>query len=144
MDSISHCFPQFRIDNAPSVVLETIKKAEDSNDIIIRMFEAYGGHARARLIRYMTYLIYLHSILTTIYYSSKVITKAIKCNILEDYMEDIPVNSLSTLDRTFSTNLRVLDDDVLELQQQEQERYLNEGLLVKIKPFELVTLKISF
>lgn len=59
-------------------------------------------------------------------------------------MEDIPINNSSTLNRTFSTNLRVLDDDVLELQQQEHERRINEGLLIKLKPFELVTLKISF
>lgn len=51
INEINNSFPQFKIDNAPNVVLDTIKKAEDSNDIIIRIFEAYGGHARARLIR---------------------------------------------------------------------------------------------
>lgn len=61
VDSMKYCFPQFRIDNAPSVVLETIKKAEDSDDIIIRMFEGYGGHARARLIRYMIQYLYEHT-----------------------------------------------------------------------------------
>jgi alpha-mannosidase len=63
IDSIKHSLPQFRIDNAPSVVLETIKRAEDSNDIIIRMFEAYGGHARARLIRYIVYFMHQYGIL---------------------------------------------------------------------------------
>jgi alpha-mannosidase len=51
INEINHSFPQFKIDSAPSVVLDTIKKAEDSNDVIVRIFEAYGGHARARLIR---------------------------------------------------------------------------------------------
>ncbi|KAI8098364.1 galactose mutarotase-like domain-containing protein [Gilbertella persicaria] len=126
MTDINDCMPHFRIENAPNVVLDTIKKAEDSNDIIIRLYEAYGGHARARLM------------------SSTVVKKAIKCNILEDPLEDIPIHHSSTLNRTFSTNLRVLDDDVLELQQQEQERQKNEGLLIKIKPFEVVTLKLIY
>lgn len=51
INEINNSFPQFKIENAPNVVLDTIKKAEDSNDVIIRIFEAYGGHARARLIR---------------------------------------------------------------------------------------------
>lgn len=42
---------QFRIENAPNVILDTVKKAENSNDVIVRIYEAYGGHARARLIR---------------------------------------------------------------------------------------------
>lgn len=46
-------------------------------------------------------------------------------------------------ERTFSTNLRVLDDDILEFQQQAQERQLKEGTLIKFKPFEIITLKIS-
>lgn len=66
-----------------------------------------------------------------------------KCNILEDDLEEIPINSSSKLDRTFSTNLRVLDEDVLELQQQEHERQLHRGLLIKIKPFEVITLKLT-
>jgi alpha-mannosidase len=44
--------PQFRIENASNVILDAVKKAENSNDVIVRMYEAYGGHARARLIRY--------------------------------------------------------------------------------------------
>ena len=45
--------------------------------------------------------------------------------------------------RTFSTHLRVLDDDVLEFQQQAQERQLKEGTLIKFKPFEIITLRVS-
>jgi len=37
----------------------------------------------------------------------------------------------------------VLDEDVLELQQKEHERQLHRGLLIKIKPFEVITLKLT-
>ncbi|CAG8548946.1 8292_t:CDS:10, partial [Diversispora eburnea] len=39
----------FNIENAPNVILNTIKRAEDSDDIILRLYEAYGGQAVARL-----------------------------------------------------------------------------------------------
>ncbi|KAG2190749.1 hypothetical protein INT46_003001, partial [Mucor plumbeus] len=39
INEINNSFPQFKIDNAPNVVLDTIKKAEDSNDIIIRIHQ---------------------------------------------------------------------------------------------------------
>lgn len=45
-DPISH----FRLEGAPNVVLDTVKRAEDSDDVILRLYEAYGGHANARLI----------------------------------------------------------------------------------------------
>lgn len=41
------------IEDAPNVVLDTMKRAEDSNDIIVRIYEAYGGHAKARLVWYV-------------------------------------------------------------------------------------------
>ncbi|CAI2163478.1 3771_t:CDS:10 [Funneliformis geosporum] len=39
----------FTISNAPNVILDTVKRAEDSDGIILRLFEAYGGHAKAIL-----------------------------------------------------------------------------------------------
>jgi alpha-mannosidase len=45
-DPISH----FRVEGASNVVLDTVKRAEDSDDVILRLYEAYGGHATARLI----------------------------------------------------------------------------------------------
>jgi alpha-mannosidase len=33
----------------PSVVIETVKKAEDSNAIIVRLYEAHGTHTKIRL-----------------------------------------------------------------------------------------------
>jgi len=41
----------FTISNAPNVILDTVKRAEDSGEIILRLYEAYGGHAKAILTR---------------------------------------------------------------------------------------------
>ncbi|KAJ2963578.1 hypothetical protein NQZ79_g1347 [Umbelopsis isabellina] len=130
-DPISH----FRIDGAPNVVLDTIKRAEDSDDIILRLYEAYGGHATARLITAMP--------MKTIH----------RCNILEDeiggpiYVNEVPTEAVATNGRrgvsSFSTNLRVLDDDVVEMQQKAQSEAQAEGALIQIKPFEIVTLKVN-
>lgn len=127
VDAVKFAMPKFHIEGAPNVVLDTIKKAEDSNDVILRLYECYGGHARAKLM------------------SSRIVSKIVKCNILEDEQEIIPIiDTTAPLNgRTFSTNLRVLDDDILEYQQQAQEQQLLEGSLIKFKPFEIVTLKIS-
>lgn len=56
--NVAKALPQFRLEDAPNVVLDTMKRAEDSPDIIIRLYEAYGGHARARLVWYA----FIHSI----------------------------------------------------------------------------------
>ncbi|GAA5797506.1 hypothetical protein HPULCUR_002894 [Helicostylum pulchrum] len=127
LNGVNFLLPKFHIENAANVVLDTIKRAEDSTDIIIRLYECYGGHARAKLI------------------SSRIITKIVKCNILEDEQEVIEIIDTTAVmnGRTFSTNLRVLDDDMLELQQETRQRQLNEGTLIKFKPFEIITLKIT-
>ncbi|KAJ2698928.1 Glycoside hydrolase, 38 vacuolar alpha mannosidase [Coemansia sp. IMI 209128] len=40
----------FALDNAPNVVLDSVKAAEDdSRDVVVRLYETYGGHARATL-----------------------------------------------------------------------------------------------
>ncbi|KAL0082850.1 glycoside hydrolase family 38 protein [Phycomyces blakesleeanus] len=127
LDSLSTGIPRFHIEDAPNVVLDTIKKAEDSNQIIIRLYEAYGGHAKARLV------------------SSLHIKAVHRCNILEDDIELVSSSSKSTqLDRTFSTNLRVLDDDVVELQQQAQQRQQAQGVQLSLTPFQILTLKVAF
>jgi alpha-mannosidase len=36
--------------DAPAVVLDTVKKAEDSDDVIVRLYEAHGGRVDARLV----------------------------------------------------------------------------------------------
>jgi len=38
----------FTLDN-PAVVLDTVKKAEDSDDLILRLYESHGGHQSATL-----------------------------------------------------------------------------------------------
>ena len=56
---LTHTSP-FRLEGAHNVILETIKRAEDDIDlpkkkkrtgstVILRLYEAYGGHATARL-----------------------------------------------------------------------------------------------
>lgn len=50
---VAHKSP-FSIEGAPNVVLETIKRAEDDpkkklTRVVLRIFEAYGGHATATL-----------------------------------------------------------------------------------------------
>lgn len=72
--------------------------------------------------------------------------KIYRCNILEDELEIVPTGTTSTGtmgDRTFSTNLRVLDDDIVELQQQAALRRQAEGVYLNIVPFQIVTLKIT-
>jgi alpha-mannosidase len=46
----------FKVEGAPNIVLETIKRGEDDSfskseggTVILRLFEQYGGHARATL-----------------------------------------------------------------------------------------------
>ncbi|KAJ2780731.1 Glycoside hydrolase, 38 vacuolar alpha mannosidase [Coemansia javaensis] len=43
--------PFFSVEGAPSVVLDTVKAAEgDSRCVVVRLYETYGGHARATLV----------------------------------------------------------------------------------------------
>ncbi|KAI1319805.1 Glycoside hydrolase, 38 vacuolar alpha mannosidase [Mortierella claussenii] len=44
-----HHAPLFQVDGAKNVVLDTLKRAEDSDDVILRLHEAYGGRAMFRL-----------------------------------------------------------------------------------------------
>jgi alpha-mannosidase len=41
----------FEIDGAKNVILDTIKRAEDSDHLIIRLHEAFGGRAQFKLKR---------------------------------------------------------------------------------------------
>jgi alpha-mannosidase len=59
----AHSF--FSVDN-PGVVIDTVKRAEDSNDIIVRLYESYGSRSRVKLITALP------------------IAKAIRCNFLEE------------------------------------------------------------
>jgi alpha-mannosidase len=55
----------FSVSN-PAVVIDTIKKAEDSNEIIVRMYESHGALGAARLV------------------TSLPVRSAQRCNLLED------------------------------------------------------------
>ncbi|ORX61679.1 hypothetical protein DM01DRAFT_1316510 [Hesseltinella vesiculosa] len=120
-------FPQFRLEGAPNVVLDTIKKAEDSDCLILRLYEAYGGHASARL------------------HCSVAMETIEACNILEDAIETIYQLASKTkgVDRTFSQNIRFLDEDFAQLQHQARQRQQAEGASLKLNPFQVLTLKIK-
>ncbi|XP_038072171.1 alpha-mannosidase 2C1-like [Patiria miniata] len=64
----------FKVDN-PAVVIETVKKAEDNDNVVVmRLYEAFGGQAKATI------------------QSSLHISRAVRCNILE---EPTPNNALN-------------------------------------------------
>jgi len=42
----------FEVEGAKNVILDTIKRAEDSDQIIVRLHEAFGGRAMFKLRRY--------------------------------------------------------------------------------------------
>ncbi|CAO3640016.1 unnamed protein product [Cunninghamella blakesleeana] len=128
IESLIKRIPKFRVENAPNVILDTIKKAEDSDDIIIRLYEAYGGHARAR------------------FHCSLPMKSICSCNILEDELETIYLmtNDAKGAERTFSKNLRVLDDEISYLQHEARKKQQAEGALLQFKPFQIMTLKIKF
>jgi alpha-mannosidase len=58
---------------SPQVVVEAIKRAEDSGAVIIRIYEAWGGHCRTRLS------------------TSFPATKAFLCDLLERNREELPI-----------------------------------------------------
>lgn len=60
----------FRVEPG-SVVLDTVKKAEDSDDLILRLYEAHGSHGAFRLS------------------SSIPVASAARCNLLEDDGETV-------------------------------------------------------
>ncbi|KAG0307665.1 hypothetical protein BGZ98_010134 [Dissophora globulifera] len=61
-----HSASLFEIEGAKNVVLDTIKRAEDSDHVVVRMYEAYGGRALFKLK------------------SALNVTSIHRCNILED------------------------------------------------------------
>ncbi|KAF9113409.1 Glycoside hydrolase, 38 vacuolar alpha mannosidase [Mortierella sp. AM989] len=69
-----HPMSFFMLEGAKNVVLDTIKRAEDSGDIVVRLHEAYGGRARLRLR------------------SSLNIQSIHRCNILEDNEASLEYN----------------------------------------------------
>ncbi|KAF8750121.1 Alpha mannosidase, middle domain [Rhizoctonia solani] len=78
--------PLFNVTGAPNVILETVKRGDDDDfstnskgerTIVLRLYEAFGGHARASLN-----------------VSKKLkVSKAAITNVLEDHIEDLKVDN---------------------------------------------------
>ncbi|KAG9126701.1 Glycoside hydrolase, 38 vacuolar alpha mannosidase [Ceratobasidium sp. 392] len=73
----------FSVDGAPNVILETVKRGDDDfgekkdQSIVLRLYEAFGGHAHARLN-----------------VSKKLkVSKAVVTNVLEDTLYELEVES---------------------------------------------------
>jgi alpha-mannosidase len=60
--------------SSPALVIDTVKKAEDSNHLIVRLYEARGTHGSARL------------------HTSLPVRSAVPCNLLEDAVEGSQVS----------------------------------------------------
>jgi alpha-mannosidase len=60
----------FAVDD-PNLVLDTVKRAEDSEALLLRLYEAHGGRGRARLRVALPF------------------TRAVRCNILEEEGEEL-------------------------------------------------------
>jgi alpha-mannosidase len=87
----SHKSP-FWIEGAPNVILETVKRAEDDprkklTRVVLRIYEAYGGHARATL-RIAKHL---------------AISKAYICNLLEEKTSELDLEMDGASGDTFVT-----------------------------------------
>jgi alpha-mannosidase len=61
----------FQVDH-PGVIIDTVKKAEDSDATVLRLYESFGTHARVRLT------------------SSLPVASAVTCNLLEDDGAKLP------------------------------------------------------
>ncbi|KAG0023171.1 Glycoside hydrolase, 38 vacuolar alpha mannosidase [Podila clonocystis] len=64
----------FSLEGSKNAIMDTVKRAEDSNDVIIRIYEAFGGRAAFRLK------------------STFDITSVHRCNILEDTGDAVRFN----------------------------------------------------
>jgi alpha-mannosidase len=83
----------FSVDH-PALIIDTVKQAEDSEDIILRLFESHGSHVSAKL-------------------NSTLLVKDVhRTNLLEDILDQIPCD--------------------------------NNSISLELRPFEIVTLKLSF
>ena len=60
--------------DSPQVVVEAIKRAEDSDAVIVRLYEAWGGRCRARIR------------------TSLPVTQAFLCDLLERNREEISIH----------------------------------------------------
>ncbi len=78
--------PFIQVTNSSNVILDTVKQAEDSKEIIIRLYEACGGHARP-VVR-----------------SSFSVKKVERVNLLEEPIADVSV--IVQQDNSFSFTMK--------------------------------------
>ena len=64
---------QFIVSNDRNIVIESVKKAEDSSAIIVRAYEAHNARGTAEI------------------FCAKTLKRVTLCNILENEIEDVPV-----------------------------------------------------
>lgn len=68
----------FAVRNAENVVLDTVKMSEDyDNEVVVRVYEAYGGHAKGHL------------------YSCIPFTQAYLSNVMEDRLKQLKITDNS-------------------------------------------------
>jgi alpha-mannosidase len=103
--------PPFRVTGAPNVILETIKRGESDfekhhaspssvSTVVLRIYEAYGGHARAKL---------------HVYQSLNVI-RAFETNLLEDEERELGImNNSTTGAATFTLDFRGFEVKTVKL-----------------------------
>ncbi|KAF9516132.1 glycoside hydrolase family 38 protein [Hydnum rufescens UP504] len=91
----------FNVENAPNVILETVKRGDDDDhskktkqsSIVLRLYEAYGGHAHAKL-----------------HISAKLgVSKATLTNLLEDEGKSLELHSVPAADGTAEAEDTILD-----------------------------------
>ncbi|TYJ52493.1 hypothetical protein B9479_006887 [Cryptococcus floricola] len=111
----------FSISNAPNVQLDTIKRGEDDDfgkrggntkTLILRVYEHFGGHARAKLN-----------------ISGLSIARAEIVNILEDHLEDLTVYSTSDKSNTshLELNLRGYEVQTVKLTVKNEHKKETDG-----------------
>ena len=111
--------PLFEMTPSREIIIDTVKLAEDDKgkgkQLILRLYEAYGGKSTAILRRYYN-LIFL----------------SVKNNIPNFFLH-------SSLDVKKIQISNVLEDDT----EKQLERDFNGGFIVTLKPFQIMTLKVD-
>ena len=67
-----------------NIIVESIKKSEDDDDIIVRLYEAFGGHVK-----------------TNIQFNFDLFKKVFQCNMLEFEMNEFKLNEKNQIDVSF-------------------------------------------
>ncbi|WWC72433.1 uncharacterized protein I206_106395 [Kwoniella pini CBS 10737] len=113
----------FRLENAPNVMLETIKRGEDDDfsgeakTIILRLYEHLGGHARAALK--------VHGL---------DVIKAEVTNILEEHVEHLKIHKSSDF---------IQDSDDVEEDEKKPKKDESVSVKLSFRGYEIKTVKLT-